>query len=158
MLGELSSQLDWLESDARFGSVAIYGISMGATLGYWLAGVDTRVSAVVQLCCLADLDALMASGAHDLHGPYLTIPGLPTLARNGQIAGMIAPRPQLIGLGALDPLTPDDSRGIALGDVAEGYADAPTALSVTVEPNHGHEETPAMRAAVLQFLTGQLIR
>ncbi len=40
---------------------------------------------------------------HDLHGIYLTIPGLLEVAGNGEIAGLIAPRPQLICIGDRDP-------------------------------------------------------
>lgn len=156
MLAELRAQVDWLERDPRFGRIAAYGLSMGATLGYWLAAVEPRIAAVAQLCCLADLDRLIASGAHDLHGDYLTVPGLPGLASNGRIAGMIAPRPQLVCLGARDPLTPPDALSVALDDLRAGYAAAPEALQVLIDPDVGHVETPAMRDMVLDFLAGAL--
>lgn len=156
MLDELSAQVDWLAGDARFGAIGAYGLSMGATLGTWLAAVEGRISALAQLCCLADLDALIASGAHDLHGHYLTVPGLPAIARNGVIAGMVAPRPQLVCLGALDPLTPSGALAPALADLRAGYAGCPGALEVMIDPEVGHVETPAMRARVLEFLAGAL--
>jgi dienelactone hydrolase len=153
MLGELSSQIDWISGDARFdcARIGVYGLSVGATLCYWLAAVDRRIAALAQLCCLADLDRLIETGAHDLHGIYLTIPGLPAIARNGQIAGMVAPRPQLVCLGAQDPLTPPDALAVALEDLRAGYAGAEPALEVLVDPEVGHVETPAMRARVLAF-------
>lgn len=157
MLGELSAQVDWLAADPRFGSIGIYGLSMGATLGYWLAAVEPRIAALAQLCCLADIHTLIASGAHDLHGHYLTIPGLPALARNGVIAGMVAPRPQLVCIGARDPLTPPDALEIALADLRAGYAAVPEALSVVIDPDTGHVETPAMREEVLAFLAHSLV-
>ena len=99
MLGELASALDWLAAGpgtdpARIG---VFGLSMGATLGYWLGAVEPRVAAVAHLCCFADFGPLVASGAHDLHGIYLTVPGLLAMASNGEIAGLIAPRPQFVG-------------------------------------------------------------
>jgi hypothetical protein len=145
-----------LAADPRFGAIGLYGLSMGATLGYWLAAVEPRIAALAQLCCLADLDSLIASGAHDLHGIYLTVPGLPALARNGVIAGLVAPRPQLVCLGAQDPLTPPDALGLALADLQAGYAGATGALEVLVDPDAGHVETMAMRDRVLGFLARHL--
>lgn len=153
MLGELSSQVDWLAAQdwAAPGRIGVYGLSMGCTLGTWLAAVDGRVAAVAGLCCLADFGALIAVGAHDLHGIYLTVPGLLDVARTGQIAGLVAPRPQFVGWGARDPLTPERARALALADLRAAYGGAPARLEVMVERDHGHEETPAMRTAVLAF-------
>lgn len=154
MLGENSAALDWLAAQAwvRADRIGVFGISMGATLGYWLAAVDPRVAVLAQQCCLADFGALIASGAHDLHGIYLTVPGLPALAPNGVLAGMVAPRPQFIGIGQQDPLTPPDALKIALEQVRAAYAARGGHLAVHLEPDEGHRETPAMRAALLAFL------
>jgi hypothetical protein len=156
MLAELVAQVDWLTADPRFGRVGVYGLSMGATLGYWLAAVDLRIAALAQLCCLADIDSLIATGAHDLHGIYLTVPGLPAIARNGVIAGLVAPRPQIVCLGALDPLTPPEALAPALADLRAGYAAAPEAVEIIIDPAVGHVETPAMRDRVVGFLAGAL--
>ncbi|WP_223814104.1 dienelactone hydrolase family protein [Roseicitreum antarcticum] len=153
MLAELSAQVAWLSQDPRFdpGRIGVYGLSMGATLGCWLAAVEPRVAALAQLCCFADIGQLIESGAHDLHGLYLTVPGLPALARNGQIAGLVAPRPQLVCVGALDPLTPPDALDVAITDLRAAYAGSEHALDVLVEPETGHVETPAMRDRVMGF-------
>ena len=160
MLGELSSALDWLAGDpgtdpARIG---VFGLSMGATLGYWLGAVDTRLAAVAHLCCFADFAPLVESGAHDLHGLYLTVPGLLDLASNGEIAGLIAPRPQFVGLGEADALTPPAAVGPALERLRAAYAAAGAAgaLRVHLEPGVGHQETAEMRRAVLDFLRDSL--
>jgi hypothetical protein len=154
MLGELASQIDHFAADPRIDAarIGLFGLSMGATLGGWLSAVDLRVAALAQLCCLADIEELIAAGAHDLHGIYLIVPGLPGLARNGVIAGLVAPRPQLVCAGARDPLTPPEALGRALTDLRNGYASAPEALEVILDPEGGHAESPAMRAAVLRFL------
>jgi pimeloyl-ACP methyl ester carboxylesterase len=161
MLGELASALDWLALDRATdaGRIGVFGLSMGATLGYWLAAVEPRIAAAAHLCCLADFDTLIASGAHDRHGPYLTVPGLLNIASNGTIAGLIAPRPQFVGLGDADPLTPPTASEPALAELREAYAaaGAPTALHVHREPLSGHQETPAMRRALMAFLTTRLI-
>lgn len=155
MLDELAAQVDWLTQDPRFIRIGAYGLSMGATLGYWLAAVEPRIAALAQLCCLADIEALIGTGAHDLHGIYLTVPGLPGIARNGVIAGLMAPRPQLVCLGTQDPLTPPLALEIALADLRAGYA-AGGQLEVWIDPDVGHVETPAMRARVLAFLCEHL--
>ena len=158
MLAELSSQLDWLaeQPEIQADRIGVFGISMGATLGYWLAAVDDRVAALAQLCCFADFDVLVDRGAHDLHGAYLTVPGLLKIASNGQIAGLMAPRPQLIGIGDKDPLTPPQAVDVALAEVQAAYAAAPKALRILREPQTGHSESPAMRASVLRFFLDHL--
>jgi dienelactone hydrolase len=158
MLGENAAALDWLAAQdwVRADRIGVFGISMGATLGYWLAAVEPRVAVLAHQCCLADFGAMVASGAHDLHGIYLTVPGLPALAPNGVLAGMVAPRPQFIGIGQRDPLTPPDALAIALAQVRAAYAARGGRLMVHLEPDEGHRETPAMRAAMLAFLSREL--
>ena len=153
MIGELSSLLDWLAARPGIDAarIGVFGLSMGATLGTWLAAIDTRVRALAQMVCLADMAALIHTGAHDLHGPYLTVPGLLRIASNGTIAGLVAPRPQVVGIGDRDPLTPPEAADIALADLRGAYdaAGAAAALTVVREAAAGHEVTPAMRAAAL---------
>lgn len=158
MLGECASALDWLAArpEVQADRIGVFGLSMGATLGYWLAAVDPRVAALAQECCLADFDALIAAGAHDLHGIYLTVPGLLALASNGGIAGLVAPRPQFVGIGEADPLTPPKALEIALDDLCAAYAARGGDLIIHREPGSGHLETPAMRDAVLRFFNRHL--
>lgn len=159
MVGECVAGLDWLAAEPGVDAarIGVFGISMGATLGYWLAALDARVRALVHECCLADFSALIATGAHDLHGPYLTVPGLLNLATNGVIAGMVAPRAQFIGWGALDPLTPPEALDGALGEVRQAYAEKGGQLVLHGEPDVGHKETPAMRRAAVDFLCEELL-
>ena len=160
MLGELHSALDWLTgADCVDASrVAAFGISMGATFAYWLATVDERIGCTVQLCCYADYDMLIDSGAHDLHGIYLTVPGLLNIASNGEIAGLVAPRRQFIGIGDQDALTPPVAVDKAIAITRTAYAEkhAETALVVYREADLGHQESPAMREAWLAFLRPML--
>lgn len=158
MMGESRAALDWLAAQPGVdaGRLGVFGISMGCTLGYWLAAVEPRVRALVQECCLADFAALIETGAHEGHGIYLTVPGLLPVAANGEIAGMVAPRAQFIGLGDLDPLTPPHAADIALAQVRAAYARTGGRLVVHREPAAGHQETPEMRAAALAFLAAEL--
>ena len=156
MLGEQAAAFDWLASrpDIIADRIAVFGISMGATFSYWLAAAEPRIAASVHLCAYADYAGLIAAGNIDLHGIYLTVPGLLPLAGNGEIAGLIAPRAQLIGIGDLDPLTPPAAFETAFAQTRGAYEEAGAAdrLVLVREPEAGHVETPAMRAAVFAFL------
>lgn len=158
MLGELAAAFEWLAADARIDAsrVGVFGISMGATLGYWLAAVEPRLALCAHLSAFADFGRLIALGAHDLHGIYLTVPGLLSLADNGTIAGLVAPRPQFVGLGDADPLTPPEASEPALATLVAAYRDRPDALTVVREESAGHTETAAERAALTTFLTRHL--
>jgi pimeloyl-ACP methyl ester carboxylesterase len=134
--------------------IGAFGISMGATLAVWLGALEPRITAVAHLCCFADLAMLIETGAHDLHGNYMTVPGLTKTLSTGAIAGLIAPRPQLACIGLLDPLTPELAATRALDDARAAYqhCGAPDAISAMISTCTGHAETPDMRAAVRGFL------
>ena len=155
MLGEQAAALTWLAArpDVDPARIGMTGLSMGATLGYFLAALDPRIAAVAHLCCYADFATLVETGAHDLHGHYLTMPGLLTETSTGEIAGLIAPRPQLICIGSEDQLTPPCAVERAFRETAAAYARAasPGRLTLLTETGIGHRETVRMREAVLDF-------
>jgi dienelactone hydrolase len=156
MLGDLMAGLDALGTDPGVDGtrIAAMGLSMGATHAYWLAALDERVAAVVHLCAFADMAPLIATGGHDLHGIYMSVPGLLQHGDMGDVAALIAPRPQFIAWGGRDPLTPEAAISPALSRVTAAYreAGAENALWIVQDPDTGHEETPAMRAEALAFL------
>lgn len=156
MLADLIAGVDHLAArdDVDPARIAAFGLSMGATHAYFLAAIEPRIARVAHLCCFADLTTLIASGAHDLHGHYMTISGLLAKTSFGRIAGMVAPRPQLVCTGDRDPLTPPGAVDVAFAECFSAYraAGAQAALLRLAEPDTGHVETPAMRAAVLSFL------
>lgn len=92
-------------------------------------------------------------GNHDGHGIYLTVPGLLAETDAGAIAGLIAPRPQLICIGEADALTPLPAFEIAYAETLAAYvaAGVPERLRVVREPDVGHQETRRMREATLSF-------
>lgn len=136
--------------------ISTFGFSMGATQAFWLGALEPRLCRIAHACCFADLAMLVKTGAHDLHGPYMTVPGLLGAFTTGEIAGLAAPRPQLACMGLLDPLTPPDAVDCALADLRRAYfrAGAADACKVFISPDSGHVETPEMRAALLAFLAG----
>jgi dienelactone hydrolase len=156
MLGDLLAGFDYLSSrpDVDAKRIAALGLSMGATHSYFLGALEPRLARIAHLCCFADWASLLAAGAHDLHGHYMTIPGLLAKTSVGAIAGMIAPRPQLVCVGLEDPLTPPAAvdRAFEETEVAYRRAHAESALTLIREPETGHIETPKMREAVLAFL------
>lgn len=160
MLAELTAALDWFVArpDIDASRIAALGLSMGATLSWWLAALDRRIVAVAELCCLADLATLVESGAHDLHGNYMTVPGLLREFQTADIAGLIAPRPHLACVGSADPLTPPLAVDVVAAALRARYGSlgVPAAWTLLRDPSAGHQETPAMRAAVLAFLAAGL--
>jgi hypothetical protein len=160
MLSDHAAALTYLASrdDVDAARIGAFGISMGCTLSYWLAAVDTRIAATAHLCCFADLRKMIEMGNHDGHGIYLTVPGLLAETDAGEIAGLIAPRPQLICIGEADALTPLPAFEIAYAQAKAAYAAAgvPERLRVVREPGIGHQETQLMRDATLSFFSEAL--
>ncbi len=157
MLNDLGGAIDVLTGQDGVDPkrIGVFGLSMGATLAFWLAALDTRVAAVAHLCCFADIGELVRQNGHDRHGIYMTVPGLLPKMRTGQIAGLAAPRPQYAAMGAHDPLTPLAAIEVALADLTAAYGDTNT-LRVHVDPDAGHMETPRMRDDVLRFFAENL--
>lgn len=160
MLGEQRAGLNWLMAQPGIDSVrvGVMGISMGGTLAWWLAALDPRLAACVSMACFADMAGLIATGAHDIHGNYMTVPGLLSVCSTGRLSGLTAPRPLLHCVGLQDAGTPESAFATARADLMAAYAEigASDALSVFVDRNLGHAETKEMREYVLKFLNRAL--
>jgi dienelactone hydrolase len=160
MLADLGGALALLRtlSGVDPARIGVMGLSMGATHAFWLGALHPEVKAIAHLCCFADLATLLETGAHDLHGPYMTVPGLLSRFSTGRIAGLAAPTPQLAMMGRLDPLTPPAAIDRAVSEARAAYAAAGAgeAFAVLVSDDTGHVETPAMRAATLAFISRTL--
>jgi len=160
MLSEQAAAITYLasRSDVLTSRIGMFGMSMGATLSYWLAAADPRLAAIAHLCCFADFATLIETGAHDLHGIYLTVPGLLAATSSGEMAGLVAPRPQLVCIGEDDPLTPRLAVDRGLVHLRAGYEEAGAARELRIfrQRGVGHMETPEMRDEVVHFLVRHL--
>jgi len=160
MLAELIGGVSYLAKHPmvdpkRIGTI---GISMGGTHAWWLAALDPRLNAAVSMCCFADLGTLIETGAHDGHGPYMTVPGLLAHCSTGQLASLTAPRPQLHCMGLEDAFTPQNAILKAQDELQKCYAQTPEKLEFYIENETGHQETQKMRQKVLAFLKNHLIQ
>ncbi|MDG3040700.1 alpha/beta hydrolase family protein [Roseicyclus marinus] len=159
MLADLHAAFRWLEArpEVDAARIATLGLSMGGTHAYWLAALEPRIAACAHLCVLGDMAPLIATGAHDLHGPYMTVPGLLTEGDMGDVAALVAPRPHFVALGQTDPLTPPEAYDPAVARLTQAYANAPDRLHLHLSPRTGHVETPEMRHEALAFLARHLV-
>jgi hypothetical protein len=137
--------------------VGTLGMSMGSTMAWWAAALDTRLKLCVDICCLTDYQELIE--AHNLkgHGVYYFVPSLLKHFTTAQINALIAPRPHLATAGNRDDLTPPagldridhDLRGVYRNT---GQPDNWKLLRYDV----GHAEPPEMRRDILAFLRERL--
>ncbi len=139
---------------ARIGTL---GISMGSTMGWWTAALDTRIKVCVDICCLTDFHELIRTRGLDGHSFYYYVPSLLKHFTTAQINALISPRPHLSLAGRYDPLTPPE--GLKKIDLAMRKAyrrdGAPGAWKLLTYDT-GHFETADMRSKVLQFLKSRL--
>lgn len=158
MVADHMAALRWLQMQPEIDAtrIATLGISMGAAHAFWLAALEPGVAAVAHICMLADMAPLIESGTHTRHGDYLTVPGLLRHAEIGDVAALVAPRPQFVGAGAADHLAPQVARDAALARLLAAYG-GDGALEILVDPEGGHGETENIREAVLDFLVRVLI-
>jgi hypothetical protein len=157
MLNELGAGLAFLKAQPEIegGRIASFGLSMGATHSFWIAALEPGIARAAHWCCYADLATLIREGVIDRHGLYLVVPGLLERTSAGEIAGLIAPRPQMIGVGYGDFFTSRAAGGAALVETRAAYdaaGAAADALRLVSDDTAGHHDTPALRAALMDFL------
>ena len=148
--------LEWLRSRAGFADLPVttLGLSMGSTMAIWAAALEPSITACIDLCCLAEFDALLASGTFDLHGEYFFVPGLLAEFSAAEISALIAPRRHLSMVGLADPLTPLDGVVSVDAAMAETYHALGSANGWSQYRSPvGHVETAEMRELVLRELT-----
>ena len=139
---------------ARLGTL---GLSMGSTMAWWTAAVDTRIRVCVDICCLTDFDALIDTRGLDGHGVYYYVPRLLKHFTTAQINALIAPRAHLALAGIYDRLTPPIGLDRIDAELCRVYEAAGAAKAWRLSRYHcGHMETAAMRAEILAFLAEHL--
>jgi hypothetical protein len=133
--------------------IGTMGISMGSTMAWWVAALDTRVKVTVDLCCMTDFHELEKQKGWSGHGLYYYVPGLLNEFSTADINALIAPRPHLSLNGDQDKLTPVE--GLIridehLRKVYEEHGN-PEAWKM-IRYDVGHLETPEMRLETISFL------
>lgn len=147
--------LDYLVSrpDVDASRIATLGISMGSTMAWWVAALDTRIRVCVDMCCLTDYQALIETRGLDGHGIYYYVPRLLRHFTAAQINALIAPRPHLSLAGNYDPLTPPAGLARIDAELRQVYAELGAAEAWQLRRyDIGHFETATMRAEVVAFL------
>ena len=140
--------------ESRIGAI---GMSMGSTMSWWLAALDTRVKVCADICCLTDFDVLIEHGGLDLHGVYYYVPSLLKHFSTSDINALIAPRAHLSIAGSRDTLTPvpglhriDQELKKVYGNLGAGDKWKLNIYDID------HFETPEMREDLLDFLRIEL--
>lgn len=151
--------VDYLVSRSDIDPVRIgtLGLSMGSTMAWWLAALDTRIKVCIDLCCLTDFHALLDTRGLDGHGVYYYVPALLKHFTTAQINALIAPRFHASYAGIHDPLTPPAGLDRIDDELQRVYAEAgaPHHWRLFRSPT-GHFETAAMRAQIMRDLQDHL--
>jgi acetyl esterase/lipase len=147
--------IDYLISrpDVDPNRIGTLGLSMGSTMAWWVAALDTRIKVCVDICCLTDFEALIEAKGLSGHGIYYYVPRLIKFFTTAQINALIAPRPHLSLAGDLDKLTPPAGLERVDRELRKVYSEAgsPEAWKLLRYPV-GHQETPEMRREIISFL------
>ncbi|MDQ3701195.1 MAG: acetylxylan esterase [Chloroflexota bacterium] len=138
--------------------IASLGLSMGSTMAWWHAALDERVAVCVDICCLTDFEALIASRNLDGHGLYYYVPSLLKHFTTAEINALICPRAHLSLAGVWDKLTPPAGLDRIDRELQRVYraAGVPDRWALA-RYNTGHFETWDMRARITRFLERYLV-
>ena len=147
--------LDYLVSrpDVDPMRIGTMGISMGSTMAWWTAALDTRVKVCIDICCLTDFEALIEAQGLDGHGIYYYVPSLLKHFSTAKINALIAPRAHLSLAGNYDPLTPLAGLDRIDQELKQVYEQAGAEEAWQLKRYEiGHFETALMRSEVISFL------
>jgi len=152
--------VDYLVSreDIDASRLGTLGLSMGSTMAWWLAALDTRVKVCVDLLCLSDFHSFLDKPqALDGHGVYYFVPSLLKHFDTASINSLIAPRAHLALAGNYDTLTPPEGLDRIDAALRAVYAEAgaPQVWQL-LRYETGHYETAIMRHEAMQFLARRL--
>jgi dienelactone hydrolase len=155
---DMRRAIDYLASRREVAAdrIGCYGHSMGST-HCWLVGPhEPRLKAVCGNCCLPTYAAIHATKI--LHCFPNFVPGWLLHGDTPEMAGLIAPRALHLNLGETDGGSPIAFAREGVGRIAEAYAAAGAAerFSYLIEPETGHELSPAMWQHVRDFFARAL--
>ncbi len=146
--------IDYLSSrpDVDSTRIGTVGMSMGSTMSWWVAALDTRIKVCVDLCCLTDFHTLVETRGLDGHGIYYYVPRLLKSFTTAEINSLITPRPHLSLAGNLDSLTPAKGLDIIDEELKKVYEKERASDSwKLLRYDVGHIENAEMRTQVLSF-------
>lgn len=133
--------------------IGTLGMSMGSSMAWWLAALDTRIKVTIDICCLTDYETLLDERGLDRHGVYYYVPDLLNHFTTAQINALIAPRPHLSLAGNLDKLTPFAGLTKIDNELKKVYLDHnATDAWKLLRYDVGHIETEEMRKESISFL------
>jgi hypothetical protein len=147
--------LDWLSErpEVEPTRIGTLGMSMGSTMAQWVAALDERVKATVDICCLTEYHTLLKEKGLSGHGIYYYVPGLLKHFTTADLNALVAPRAHLALAGLRDKLTPREGLDIVDRELQRVYAEAghPERWRL-VRYDVEHQETPEGRQEALAFL------
>lgn len=137
--------------------IGTFGLSMGSTKAWWLAALDPRVQVCIDLCCLTDFQELLRIKNLKGHGIYYYVPSLLKHFQAHEINELIVPRAHLSLNGRNDLLTPPAGVERIRDHLLPLYRKYGREEDCRIELfDCGHEETPAMRKIVGEWLDNYL--
>ncbi len=135
---------------ARLGA---FGMSMGATKAWWLAGLDARVRVAMDVCCLTDYESLIEAHGLSHHGVYYFVPALLKHFDTFQINELIVPRARLSVNGRKDALTPPAGVQKVRDKLLPLYRTYGRVQDCKIELfDCSHQELPEMRGQILAWM------
>ena len=151
--------VDWLvaRADVDPARVGTLGMSMGSTMAWWLAALDVRIKATVDVCCLTDFHTLLEKKGLGGHGIYYYVPSLLKHFTTAGINALIVPRAHLGIAGLKDALTPPEGLDVIDRELEAAYAEAgcPERWKL-LRYDVPHQETPEAREEIVAFLQREL--
>lgn len=140
---------------ARLGA---FGMSMGSTKAWWLAGLDPRVRVAIDVCCLTNYESLIEARNLSKHGVYYYVPALLKHFDTFQINELIVPRARLSVNGRKDELTPPAGVEEVRDQLLALYQTYGRADDCKIELfDCAHEELPQMRREILAWMDQYLV-
>jgi alpha/beta hydrolase family protein len=138
--------------------IGAFGLSMGSTKAWWLAALDPRIRLCIDLCCLTDYEELIKINNLRGHSMYYYVPSLLKHFQTHQINELIVPRAHLSLNGRQDLLTPPKGVERIRDHLLPLYEKYGKKEDCRIELfDCGHEETPAMRKLVGEWLDRYLV-
>lgn len=157
MVWDTVRAIDYLRSraDVRGEDIGVSGWSGGGLNALYTSVFDPRVALSAPVAAVVQIEELI--GSRIVHGACATAPGLGGFTNAGEIAGLFAPRPQLIMAAAQDRTFPIEATRPAGRQAEANYAAAgvPQALRFEVFEG-GHAYARAMRERLYGFVAHHL--